>query len=187
MRGAVLPVSLVMLTRSDAYVSTLTAYRYDGPAFGEAAQAGTGAWIRMFLEAVQIAVEQAATFAEELGELRSDRDQRLTRHRQARGTRDRPRADSAAARLLGLLSEAPLVTAASAERLLGISFGAANRALQDLAEASILSRKQVDRKTTGYLAREVFELLTIAERRMASTHWDTRQSVPNRPVPARPA
>jgi Fic family protein len=30
-RTAVLPVSLVLLTRSDAYVRGLTAYRYDGP------------------------------------------------------------------------------------------------------------------------------------------------------------
>jgi hypothetical protein len=55
-----------------------------------------------------------------------------------------------------------------------------------LAEAGVLHRKQVDPRTTGYLAREVFDLLTFAERRLASTRWDTRETIPNRPVPAPP-
>jgi hypothetical protein len=39
---------------------------------------------------------------------------------------------------------------------------------------------------TGYFARNVFDLLTIAERRLAGTRWDTRHSAPSRPVPALP-
>jgi hypothetical protein len=35
-------------------------------------------------------------------------------------------------------------------------------------------------------APDVFELLTFAERRMASTRWDPRESAPVRPVPAGP-
>jgi hypothetical protein len=58
--------------------------------------------------------------------------------------------------------------------------------LEEFAEAAILSRKQVDRGTTGYLASEVFDLLTFAERELASTQWDTRESKPIRAVPARP-
>jgi hypothetical protein len=78
------------------------------------------------------------------------------------------------------------MTTRTAERLLGVSFPAARNALEELADAKILHRKQVDRGTTGYLAREVFDLLTIAERRLASTRWDTRQAAPSRPTPARP-
>jgi hypothetical protein len=32
--SAVLPISLVLLTRSNGYLAGLTAYRYDGPADG---------------------------------------------------------------------------------------------------------------------------------------------------------
>ncbi|MGH4007384.1 MAG: hypothetical protein ACRDTH_04320 [Pseudonocardiaceae bacterium] len=63
---------------------------------------------------------------------------------------------------------------------------AARTALEELADARIVTRKNVERATTGYFAPDVFDLLTIAERRLASTRWDTRQSAPLRPVPALP-
>jgi len=63
---------------------------------------------------------------------------------------------------------------------------AARSGLEDLAEAGILSRKRVDRGTVAYLARDVFDLLTTTERRLASTRGDTRESTPRRPSPARP-
>src|SRR5262249_59738537 len=44
-----------------------------------------------------------------------------------------------------------------------------------LAEADILTRKNVERRTTGYFARDIFDLPTFAERRLASTRWDTRK------------
>jgi Fic family protein len=185
-RVAVLPVSLVMLTRSDAYVAGLTAYRYDGPPSDTDARAAVTDWLSMFLDAVDVAAEQAWQFADELTVLRREWDQRLITERQRRGVRDRPRADSTVVKLLDALPEAPLVTARSAERLLGVSFPAARNALEELAEAKILSRKQVEQNTTGYLARDVFDLLVFAERRLASTRWDTRDSPPGRPVPARP-
>jgi len=81
----------------------------------------------------------------------------------------------------------PLVTARTLQRLLSISHPAARQALEELHAAGILSAKQVERGTTGYLARDVFNLLTIAERRLAGTRWDTRECPPSRPVPARPS
>ncbi|MEC3892651.1 MULTISPECIES: hypothetical protein [Nocardiopsis] len=42
------------------------------------------------------------------------------------------------------------------------------------------------RGATAYLAREVLELITMAERALASTRFDTRVSAPGRSVPARP-
>jgi Fic family protein len=185
-RVAVLPVSLVLLTRSDEYVRGLTGYRYDGHPSGSEAQAGVRLWLSMFFDAVETATGQAAQFADELAALRIEWDQRLITERQRRGVRDRPRADSAVAKLLDALPEVPLLTARTAERLLCVSFPAARKALDELAEAKILSRKQVEQSTTGYLARDVFDLLTVAERRLASTRWDTRDSPPSRPAPALP-
>jgi len=39
-------------------------------------------------------------------------------------------------------------------------------------------------RTTAYLATEILDLINTAERRLASTAFDTRLSAPSRPVPA---
>jgi Fic family protein len=185
-RTAVVPVSLVLLTRSEEYVAGLTAYRYVGAPDSEAAHAGVAGWIRVFLDAVKVAARQALEFADALDVQHGRWAQRHHDYRRRSGLRPQPRIDAAVARLLGLLPEVPVVTARAAERLLGVSFPAARHALEELAEVGIVHRKQVDRGTTGYLAREVFTLLTHAERRLASTRWDTREAPPARPAPARP-
>nr|MDT0660246.1 Fic family protein [Micromonospora sp. DSM 115978] len=185
-RVAVLPISLVLLTRSNEYVDGLTAYRYRGPADSVEAQVGVHQWVLTFLDAVEVAVQQAQRFVAELTELRAEWRERHAAYRKQAGYQRQARADAAAVRLLDVLPEVPVVTARTVQRLLGTSHQAARGALEELAKAGILQRKQVDRGTTGYLARSVFDLLTFAERRLASTRWDTRDSVPRRPVPARP-
>jgi Fic family protein len=185
-RAAVLPVSLVLLTRSQEYVEGLTAYRYQGSADSPEAAAGMSQWFDMFLQAVGVAVEQARLFVDQLGELQQNWAERYTAHRTAAGSVRQARADSAVMRLLPLLPEVPVTTAQSAQRLLDLSAPAARAALEELSDAGILSRKKVDRGTTAYLAREVFDLLTMTERRLASTRWDTREAAPSRPSPARP-
>ncbi len=167
-RAAVLPVSLVLLTRSETYVQGLTAYRYDGPGDALQAQDGVNQWLDVFLDAVEVAVLQAQHFVDELTALREEWDQRLVAARQERGVRERPRADSTVARLLSSLPEAPLVTARTVQRLLGTSHPAARKAAEELADAGILVRKQVEQNTTAYLARDVFDLLTVTERRLGS-------------------
>lgn len=186
-RTAVLPISLVLLTRSDTYVAGLTAYRYVGAPDSPEARAGTEEWLRIFLTATRTATEQATRFVTELTELREEWLRRHHAYRRSQGMRAAPRADSAVARLLDLLPAVPLVTARTLQRLLSISHPAARQALEELHAAGILSAKQVERGTTGYLARDVFDLLTIAERRLAGTRWDTRERPPSRPVPARPS
>lgn len=184
--SAVLPVSLVLLTRSDAYLDGLTAYRYDGDAASVTAQQAVEAWLSTFLESAGLAADQVVRFADELAELRAQWSARLSTYRASRGVRETPRADSAVARLVQVLPEAPLVTVTTVRRMLGVSGPSAYNAVEELAVAGIVSRKSLERGTTGYFAREVFELLTFAERRLASTRWDTRKSPPARPVPAVP-
>ena len=185
-RSAILPVSLVLLTRSAAYTEGLTAYRYLGPPDGPAARAGVTTWLEAFLDAVETSVAQARQFTVDLAALREEWGARHVSYRQSRNLRHRPRAGSTVARLLDLLPEVPLVTARTAQRFLHVSFPAARNALDELTEAKILRRKQVDRGTDGYLALEVFNLITFAERRLASTRWDTSQACPVRAVPATP-
>jgi len=184
--AAILPLSLVLLTRSDAYLDGLTAYRYDGPASSDAARSGLETWLKTFLEAADLAADQVIRFASEVSELRERWREQLAAHRSGQGVRQVPRADSAVARLIELLPETPLVTVRTLERMLTVSAPAARTALEGLADAKVVTRKNVERGTTGYFAQDVFELLTSAERRLASTRWDTRQSPPARPVPALP-
>jgi hypothetical protein len=163
------------------------AYRYVGPVDGADAAVGVGAWLETFLLAVDVAVEQAQLFVRQLAHLKDQWTDRYLAYRAANGAVRQPRADAAVMRLLPLLPEVPVTTPYSAQQLLGVSGPAARAALEELADARILSRKKVDRGTTAYLAREVFDLLTITERRLASTKWDTRKAAPRRPSPARPS
>ncbi|MEW1958663.1 Fic family protein [Kineococcus sp. NPDC059986] len=184
-RQAVLPISLVLSTLREEYVGGLTSYRFEGLPDAQAALSGTQRWIQTFVEAAAVAVQQASELATAVGDLRTEWDERLARHRAGRGVREVPRSGSATARLLALLPEAPVVTARTVERVLGVSYPAANAAVQDLAEAGILRARQLNRGTTGYLATEVLDLVDLTERQLASTAFDTRTSPPNRPVPAR--
>jgi Fic family protein len=182
--SAVLPLSLVLLTRSDAYLDGLTAYRHNAPVSSDASRSGLETWLWTFLEAADLAAAQVVRFTSEIAELRARWREQLAARRSAQGVRQVPRADSAVARLIELLPETPLLTARTVQRILAVSFPAGRTALEELADAKVVTRKNVDRGTTGYFASDVFELLTIAERRLASTRWDTRQSPPSRPVPA---
>ncbi|MFT3660924.1 MAG: Fic family protein [Gordonia sp. (in: high G+C Gram-positive bacteria)] len=185
-RDGVLPVSLVLATFSDRYIEMLSRYRYIGEPRTETAGAGTADWLAFFVDAAGMAVEQARRIAAEVAELDGRWRTRLAESRAAQGKRTEPRADSATAKTLNMLPEAPVLTARTVERVLGVSFLSAKQALEELADAGVLHRKSLARNSTGYLAREILDLVTIAERRLASTRFDTRASAPNRAVPARP-
>lgn len=185
-RDAVLPVSLVLATLHDRYVAGLDAYRHDAEPGSRAAGAATNTWLEIFVEACAMAVEQSAALMKRIHDLRSGWREQLAGHRTSLGLRPLPRVDSAVARLLDRLPEAPVVTVATLSRILDVSSPAAGAALDELHRAGILQTKAIERGATAYLAREVFETITMAERAPASTRFDTRVSAPNRPVPALP-
>jgi Fic family protein len=185
--AAMLPISLVLATLKDAYVDGLTAYRYDGAAHGSAARDGISRWLDGFMDTTLVSVDQAAQLVQEIAELRVDWTGRVAHYRTEHGRRQTPRANSATARILAMLPEAPVMTARTVERVLGVTFPAARTALEELADAGVLRRKTVERGTTGYLAKEVLDLVAYAERRLGSTRFDTRMAEPNRHVPAAPS
>lgn len=185
-RGSVLPVSLILATFRDRYVEMLGRYRYVGEPSAADATAGMADWLGFFVDASEMAVEQARRIAGEVAALDDQWRSRVATYRTGQGLRPEPRTDSATARTLRMIPEAPVLTARTAERLLGVSFIAARAALEELADAGVLHRKSLARNTTGYLAREILDLVAIAERRLASTRFDTRTSKPNRSVPAPP-
>ena len=183
---AVLPISLVLATLRGRYVEGLNAYRHDAPAASSPASTSINEWLDIFIQASAIAVQRSETLIEQINDLRSDWAKRLSNHRKSVGLRETPRADSAVARLLNQLPEAPVVTATTLAKILGISFPAASAALDELRQAGIVQTKSIERGATAYLGREVLDLITLTERALASTRFDTRASAPNRPVPARP-
>ena len=183
---AVLPVSLVLSTLRSTYVEGLTAFRHDGESSSPEAVEGVRAWVDIFADAVLAAAGQSTDLVDQIVVLQADWQRRVAEHRAAQGIRQRPRGNSATARLVALLPEAPVVTVATVQRILGVSQPAASAALDELTEAGLFDTRRIERGTTAYLATEILDLVTHAERRLASTRFDTRISGPNRPVPARP-
>lgn len=184
--AAVLPVSLVLATIRDRYIEALNAFRYDGPADGDEATVAFRAWITTFVDAAYLAAGEARRLSAEVAELRESWREQVAAYRQDSGVRTVPRSDSATARLLDLLPEAPVVTPRTVQKILGVSHPAAGGALEELSRSGILHSRKIQRNATAYLATEVLDLVTFAERRLASTRFDTRESTPMRPVPARP-
>ena len=111
------PVSLVLATWSQDYISGLTATR---PRPGE--QNGTDAWIALFAAAMTRAVRDAESYEDRVDEVQAAWRERL----------GRVRSDSAAAKLISALPGAPVVTAQSAATLIGRSFQAVNEAIPRL-------------------------------------------------------
>lgn len=185
-RSAVLPVSLVLATFSERYVEGLTAFRYDSTA-GEPPTTGTEIWLRTFADAVLDAAGEAARLRDELAALRDEWREQLEKHRGESGRVRSLRSDSTTVRLLHSLAATPVLTTRTVESMHGVSENAAARALDELVASSILRTRSAGRGSRRYyIASAVLDLLTVSERRLASTRFDTRTSPPVRNVPRLP-
>lgn len=183
--GAVLPVSLVLSTLRDEYIDGLTAYRYEGEIGSPAYHEARAEWIRVFASAVKEAARQASDLGFSLARLRDEWMEHYQDYRSREGRTRALRSDSATALILRDLPSTPVLTSATVMRIHDVSAQAASSALDELHGAGILRRSRRGRITL-YQCDDVLELVTLAERRLASTKFDTRVSGPTRPVPARP-
>lgn len=183
---ATLPISLVLSTLRDRYIDGLTRYRHEHPPTSAEEMAAKAAWIATFAEVTVVACGQAARIAAELTEVRQDWDARLAASRRERGSTRALRSTSATAQVLEDLPATPVLTAHTVQRIHDVSHVAAGRALEDLRAAGILTTKSVGPGRRAYLATDVLDLITWAERRLASTRFDTRKSPPRGGVPAAP-
>lgn len=102
-------------------------------------------------------------FTSEVSQLRARWREQLAARRSAQGVRQVPRADSAVARLIEFLPETPLVTVRTRPTDAGGVAASRATALEELAEAKVVIRKNIERGIIGYFARDVFELLTLVE------------------------
>lgn len=148
---------------------------------------GRDAWISFFLEAVVLACDQAERISAELAGVREEWNESLQKWVAREGGGRALRRDSAALRILEGLPGAPVLTIATASRIYGVSRTAASRGLETLRAAGILTTESIGAGRRAYTARAVLDTITWAERRLASTRFDTRISAPARAVPARPA
>lgn len=181
-RSPILPVSMVLGTWSDRYVHGLTRFRDDQPE-----STGVLDWLEIFFEATGEATLQATRLAEELRGLQQEWQNRVSHYRQVSGKRRALRADSIEYRILRQLPGHPLLTIKVATEIFGGTTTSAAQALDNLTAAGVLTRKSIDRGVTGYLAHDVFDVITIAERRLASTRFDTSVAPPTgRAVPVAP-
>ena len=215
--GMILPTSLVLSTLSGKYVEALSRFREagdpDGPdtASHRPDAAGPGrpdvlsdpgglgksdnpdgpgsrdAWISFFLEAVVLACDQAERISTELADVREEWNESLQKWVAREGGGRALRRDSAALQILEGLLGAPVLTIATASRIYGVSRTASSRGLETLRAAGILTTESIGAGRRAYTARAVLDTITWAERRLASTRFDTRISAPTRAVPARPA
>ncbi|WP_221739773.1 Fic family protein [Arachnia propionica] len=185
--ASVLPVSLILATFSQRYEAALTAYRYDGAPTSQAATAGVQAWLEFFCDTVMAACSEVRRLGEEMAQVRAEWDDRLAAHRAAADRKRALRADSAEARVLAGLPGTPVLTIATAQQLYDISDKSAASALRELTAAGILTETGRQRGRSWFAAADVLDLVTVTERRLASTRFDTVASAPHRPVPARPS
>jgi Fic family protein len=170
-----LPISLVLATWAEDYVSGLTATRYRGRATGGEAHAGLNLWTGRFAGACIRAVADASSFEDRVRQIQD-------RWRTQVG---RVRRGSATDLLIQWLPGAPILTVHGAADLIGRSFPQTSEAVTRLAGAGILSQVTVGKRNRVFEAKEIIDAFTDLERQIASPAGDTRSSEPIRPVPPR--
>lgn len=90
-------------------------------------------------------------------------------------------------RLLENPPATPVLTSRTVQSMHDVSKPSDARALDELVAARILqARSGGPHRRRLYVARTVLDLVTVSERRLASTRFDTRVSSPVRNVPRLP-
>lgn len=170
-----LPVSLVLATWANDYISGLTGTRYVGPATSRLAHEGCNRWVARFAAACRRSVVDAEAFERRVRGLEERWRERL----------GRVRAGSATELLLRALPGAPIITVKGASDLTSRSAQASNQAIARFVDVGILRQVEVGSRNRAFEAPEIIEAFTDLERRLASPDGDTHRSPPSRAVPRR--
>lgn len=168
------PISLVLATWSDDYISGLTAFRHLHTAESPERSIATQVWLRTFAAASLRACSDAQAYATRIDE--------LVEHWES--TLGGVRRESAIDLILEVLPGAPLITVESAAALINRSEVAAGTAINRLLDAGILRQRNIGKQRYRiFEAPAVLELFTSLERALASPTGDTATEPPVRPVP----
>ena len=141
------PVSIVMAARPTSYVAGLIDFR----------EGRIAAWVESFANACHEAADHAAALADEMAALQREWMQRAAR----------PRAGSAAAKLIALLPAQPIVSAPTIRAAIGTSQQQALQGLKALEAAGVLRQISEGSYDRQFAAPELFDLVTEYEERIA--------------------
>lgn len=142
------PVSVVLAARPNAYVAGLTHFRGGGVA----------EWVASFSDAARAAAAASTELSGQVADL-----QRVWRERAGR-----PRADSAAARLIALIPALPVLSAPTARGAINASQQATLAGLKGLEEAGVVRQISSGSYDRQFAATELFDLVLEYEKRIAS-------------------
>ncbi len=171
------PISLVLSTWSDSYITALTDYRHEGPADSVRRSQAIQPWLETFTAATQRACHDALEYNHRINQLTTEWNQKLGRYRKG----------SALDRLVHALPGAPLLTLEHATQLGGRSPVATRTAITQLLQAGILVLRPTSTPRNRILETpDIIELFTSLERTLATPRGNTQQEPPVRPVPHRP-
>jgi Fic family protein len=170
------PISLVLASYSENYVSGLTRTRYLGNPDQAQAREGLDDWISLFAIANLQAVDDAGLFADTVRELQVRWRARL----------GRVPGGSAVEPLLNVLPGTPVLTVRVAASMIGRTDQATSAAIGELSEAGILRQVHAGPGDRAFEAAELIDACSDLERRLAGgIETDTRATRPPRPVPHR--
>jgi Fic family protein len=171
------PVSLILATWAADYIQGLTEFRHLSPPDSTERSRAAHTWLRTFTTATRRACSDAILYASDIEDLENT----------WRAKVGRVRGDSSLDRLLSVLPGAPIVTVASASKLIGRSPVNTGAAVNRLTGAGVLVQRNVGKERYRvFQADGVLGLFTSLERSLASPTGDTTTSPPSRPAPGRP-
>ncbi len=140
------PISIVLAARPAVYVGGLTAFR----------EGRVADWIGSFAGAAERAATVSVELAEQVATLQDGWRERA----------GRPRAGSAATRLIALLPALPVLSAPTARVAIGVSQQQTLVALKSLADAGVIRQLSAGTYDRQYAATDLFELLAAYEERV---------------------
>jgi len=171
------PISLVLATWSDDYLSGLTAFRHTSAPDSRERSEAAYTWLRTFAAATLRACSDAQRYAADIEAL----DHRW------RTTLGKVRRDSTVDRLIKVLPGVPMVTTKSVAALTSRSEVSSSAAIAKLVEGGILVQRNIGRQRYRvFEAGDVVGLFTSLERALASPSGETEIDPPVRPAPVRP-
>jgi Fic family protein len=170
------PVSLVLATHVQDYLTGLRGTAYDGRPDSKRAVTAINHWLGIFAGACTRAAVDAMRFEERIRAIQGEWRTRL----------GPVRSDAAALKLIDVLPGAPVMTLAAAHSMIDRSLRATIDAMNRLTDAGVVTPAHVGRQRKQiYEAREIIDVFTALERQLASPAGDTQIEPPARPVPAR--
>ena len=137
-RAVTVPVSAGLLTDTDSYFDSLTAYREGQPS----------TIVELIADASFRAVDNGRTLAADLAAIREEWNERITVRRGA-----------AAHQLADLLVRQPVVASPLVQRKLGVAASNANTAIEHLEEKGILAKVSGNHRNRKWAAPEVLDAL----------------------------